>query len=104
MIADATSAHQYNLALAQVEEFLPHLPELRHMTEVPWGFKGGERDRTVVKFGCMCFNYFAANRKKQPLHLVQGRRDLTEQVAREMQRFLQVDPPNRTMQDSSVCC
>ena len=104
MVAIATSAQKYNLAMAQVADFLLKLAEFRHTTEVPWGVKGGERERGVVKFGRLRFNYFAGNRKKQPLLLVQGRRDLIEQVAREMHRFLEVGPPNPPMQGSSVCC
>ena len=63
MIANATSAQQYSMAQVQVGEFLLQLPELRHMTEAPWGVKGEERKHIVLKFGGLCVDYFPTDKK-----------------------------------------
>ena len=103
-IANATSAQKYNPTQVDAGGIPAAPPRTSTHDRSPLGVKGEERNRIVVKFGGLCFNYFAAGRKKQPLLLSQGRRDPLEQVAREVQRFLDVNPPIRPMQDSSVCC
>ena len=104
MMPDSTSVGYKNPTHVQVGEFRTQLPGLRHMAGAPGDVIGGKRERGVVKFGWRCFNYFAANVRSGPILLAQGRRGLIQQVAQELQRMVDGDPPKHPTQGAIVCC